>query len=110
MMATQGQVMAFDENRVQLRLPVSALATQQNQHRLSAELSKYLGRPFRVELDSGETALGSTVADAERAERAAARAKMIEDFKNDPFVREVCRMFGGVVDEDSIRPLDPQGK
>lgn len=110
MMATQGQVMAYDENRVQLRLSVSALATAQNQKRLSEALSRHLGRPFRVELESGETDEGSTVADAERAERAAQRAKLIADFKNDPLVQEVCRLFGGVVDEQSIRPIGPEQK
>lgn len=107
MMATQGQVMAYDENRVQLRLSVSALATAQNQKRLSEALSRHLGRPFRVELESGETDEGSTVADAERA---AERAKLIADFKSDPLVQEVCRLFGGVVDEDSIRPIGPEQK
>ena len=28
--------------------------------------------------------------------------------KNDPLVKEVLRVFGGTIDEDSIRPLEDE--
>ncbi len=105
MLASQSQVLKLEENRVQLRLNVAALATEANRRLMAQKLSDYFGRPFRVEFEVGSLDAGSTVADAQRAERAKAHAELVERFKNDPLVKEVLRVFGGTIDEDSIRPI-----
>ncbi len=105
MLATQSQVMALEENRVQLRLSVQALATESNRRLLSDKLSAYLGRPFRVDFEVGDLELGSTLADAQRRERQAAHAALVERFKNDPYVQEVVKIFGGTIDEASVKPI-----
>lgn len=105
MLASQSQVLKLEENRVQLRLNVAALATEANRRLMAQKLSDYFGRPFRVEFEVGSLDVGSTVADAQRAERAKAHAELVERFKNDPLVKEVLRVFGGTIDEDSIRPI-----
>ncbi len=105
MLASQSQVLKLEENRVQLRLNVAALATEANRRLMAQKLSDYFGRPFRVEFEVGSLDAGSTVADAQRAERAKAHAELVERFKNDPLVEEVLRVFGGTIDEDSIRPI-----
>ena len=105
MLASQSQVLKLEENRVQLRLNVAALATEANRRLMAQKLSDYFGRPFRVEFEVGSLDAGSTVGDAPRAERAKAHAELVERFKNDPLVKEVLRVFGGTIDEDSIRPI-----
>lgn len=105
MLATQSQVLSLEENRVQLRLNVAALATEANRRLLEQKLSDYFGRPFRVAFEVGTLDQGSTVADERRAEKAKAHAELVERFKNDPLVKEVLRVFGGTIDEDSIRPV-----
>lgn len=105
MLASQSQVLKLEENRVQLRLNVAALATEANRRLMAQKLSDYFGRPFRVEFEVGSLDAGSTVADAQRAERAKAHAELVERFKNDPLVKEVLRVFDGTIDEDSIRPI-----
>lgn len=106
MLATQSQVMALEENRVQLRLSVQALATDSNRRLLSEKLSAYLGRPFRVDFEVGALERGATLADAERREREAAHAALVERFKSDPLVQEVVKLFGGTVDEASVKPAE----
>ena len=105
MLASQSQVLKLEENRVQLRLNVAALATEANRRLMAQKLSDYFGRPFRVEFEVGSLDAGSTVADVQRAERAKAHAELVERFKNDPLVKEVLRVFGGTIDEDSSRPI-----
>ena len=81
MLASQSQVLKLEENRVQLRLNVAALATEANRRLMAQKLSDYFGRPFRVEFEVGSLDAGSTVADAQRAERAKAHAELVERFK-----------------------------
>lgn len=88
---------------------MQSLVTEANRKLLEARLTAYFGRHFRVDFEAGETDSGSTVAGAERERRAAERREMIERFKSDPLVKEVIRLFGGEVDEDSIRPADESG-
>ena len=76
---------------------------------LAAE-SAYFGRPFRVLFEAGATEAGATVADADRRRRAKEHQEMVERFKNDPLVKEVLRLFGGTIDESSIRPLSEEEK
>lgn len=50
------------------------------------------------------------MADADRRRRAKEHQEMVERFKNDPLVKEVLRLFGGTIDESSIRPLSEEEK
>ena len=77
---------------------------------LKERLSAYFGRPFRVLFEAGATEAGATVADADRRRRAKEHQEMVERFKNDPLVKEVLRLFGGTIDESSIRPLSEEEK
>ena len=47
---------------------------------------------------------------ADRRRRAKEHQEMVERFKNDPLVKEVLRLFGGTIDESSIRPLSEEEK
>ena len=70
-------------------------------------MSARTGRPFRVVFEVGNVE-GTTVADEERRERVDAHRAMVEAFRKDPFVIDVAELFGGTVDEDSIRALQPE--
>lgn len=94
-------MISLTDARVQLRLGVQSLLTEHNKKLLEERISGWLGRPFRVEFLAGTVEAGSTVADAERRE-------LIEQFKSDPVVQEIVRLFNGKIDEDSIRPLTPE--
>ncbi len=105
MLAAQSQVLLLEANRVKLRLGVRSIATEDNRRMLEECLSRYLGRAFRVSFEVGILEEGATVAEAEREERVRARQALIETFKKEPIVREVMRLFGGVIDESSVRPV-----
>ena len=105
-LAAESQVIELTRDRVQLRLGV----TEQNRRFLEERLSAYFGRPFRVLFEAGATEAGATVADADRRRRAKEHQEMVERFKNDPLVKEVLRLFGGTIDESSIRPLSEEEK
>ena len=105
MLAAQSQVLLLEANRVKLRLGVRSIATEDNRRMLEECLSRYLGRAFRVSFEVGILEEGATVAEAEREERVRARQALIETFKKEPIVREVVRLFGGVIDESSVRPV-----
>lgn len=104
-LAAESQVIELTRDRVQLRLGVQSLVTEQNRRFLEERLSAYFGRPFRVLFEAG-----ATVADADRRRRAKEHQEMVERFKNDPLVKEVLRLFGGTIDESSIRPLSEEEK
>lgn len=107
-LASQSQVISLTDARVQLRLGVQSLLTEQNKKLLEERISVWLGRAFRVEFLAGTVEAGSTVADAERRKKEAERRELIEKFKSDPVVQEIVRLFNGKIDEDSIRPLTPE--
>ena len=107
MIAVQGQVLSLTEDSVKLRLGVAALATEPNRRVLAEKMSARTGRPFRVVFEVGNVE-GTTVADEERRERVDAHRAMVEAFRKDPFVIDVAELFGGTVDEDSIRALQPE--
>ena len=103
-LAAQAQVLELTEARVQLRFGVNALLTDANRELMEHRVAGWLGRPFSVEFVAGEAESGTTVAEADRAQRNAEHQALIERFKADPVVRDVVRLLGGTVDEDSIRP------
>lgn len=103
MLAAQAQVTALTADRVQLRLGVQSLVTESNRRFLEERLSAHFGRPFRVIFESGAVEAESTVAGADRVQRERERRELVERFRNDPLVRETIRMFGGEVDEASVR-------
>lgn len=114
-LAAESQVIELTRDRVQLRLGVQSLVTEQNRRFLEERLSAYFSRPFRVlfeagATEAGATEAGATVADADRRRRAKEHQEMVERFKNDPLVKEVLRLFGGTIDESSIRPLSEEEK
>ena len=110
MLAAESQVIELTRDRVQLRLGVQSLVTETNRRFLEERLKAYFGRPFHVIFEAGAAEAGATVADSERRERAEERRQLVERFKNDPLVKEVLRLFGGTIDEDSIRPITDADK
>ena len=102
-------MLELSEARGQLRLGVNALLTEANRALIEERAGAWLGRPFRVEFVAGEADAGTTVADADRARRIAERRALVDRFKADPVVRDVVRLLGGAVDEDSIRPPEADG-
>ena len=57
MLAAESQVIELTRDRVQLRLGVQSLVTEQNRRFLEERLSAYFGRPFRVLFEAGATEL-----------------------------------------------------
>lgn len=109
MIAVQAQVMSLAGDCVKLRLGVAALATESNRRALEEKLSAGVGRPFRVIFEVGELS-GGTVADEERRERLEAHRLMIEDFRKDPFVIDITKLFEGSIDEDSIERIGSENR
>lgn len=105
-LAAQAQVLELTEARVQLRFGVNALLTNENRTLMERRVRDWLGRPFSVEFVAGEAETGTTVAEEDRERRKAEHRALIERFKADPVVKDVVRLLGGTVDEDSIRPLE----
>lgn len=105
-LAASAQVLDLTRSHVKLRLRIAAFATDTNRQLLSEALARYFKNHCLVEFEVGEVE-GETVADAQQRERDEARAKMISDFRNDPFVRTVVERFHATIDEHSIRAADP---
>lgn len=105
-LAASAQVLDLTRSHVKLRLRIAAFATDTNRQLLSEALARYFKNHCLVEFEVGEVE-GETVADAQQRERDEARAKMISDFRNDPFVRMVVERFHATIDEHSIRATDP---
>lgn len=103
-LAAQAQVLELTEARVQLRFGVNALLTSENRTLMERRVRDWLGRPFSVEFVAGEAETGTTVAEEDRERRKAEHQALIERFKADPVVKDVVRLLGGTIDEDSIRP------
>ena len=57
-LAAESQVIELTRDRVQLRLGVQSLVTEQNRRFLEERLSAYFGRPFRVLFEAGATEAG----------------------------------------------------
>ena len=68
-----------------------------------------LAGPLKV-LAAESQVIELTRDDADRRRRAKEHQEMVERFKNDPLVKEVLRLFGGTIDESSIRPLSEEEK
>lgn len=101
-LAQTGEVLELDSNHVKIRLASTAFATEINRERLSEQLTRYFGHRFHVVFETGKIQ-GVTVGDVVSREREIKRKALLEEFKNDDFVKRVVAVFNGTIDEASVK-------
>jgi DNA polymerase-3 subunit gamma/tau len=104
-LARNAELIAFDGNRVELRVPASLayLAEKAYQDKLKVALEADLGAQVVLKVTAGEVK-GESAAALEQGERDARRADAARVVHGDRFVREVVNLFDGAIVEQSIRP------
>ena len=86
---------------VVLKNSSSTLTSDNVRKSLERALSKRLGHPFSVTFQTGEVK-GDTVWAQVNREEAAARQKLIQDFRSSGVVSNIINQFKGEVREDSV--------
>jgi len=81
------------------------LATRAQQDRLRDGLKPALGGSLRIQVDPGKPT-GETAADKAARARMERQAEAESAIDEDPFVREMRKVFDATVDPDSVRPVD----
>jgi DNA polymerase-3 subunit gamma/tau len=105
-LASQTELVAFANNRVQLRLGSSSehLNTQRFFERVNAALNDWLGQEVRLDiaLIDGKLRTPANI-DEEYAENEMAAARL--SIGEDPVVRQLIDRVDAAVDESSIKPI-----
>ncbi|MBQ0808502.1 MAG: DNA polymerase III subunit gamma/tau, partial [Porticoccus sp.] len=91
--------------RFQLDINHSAMYEQTHQHRLVDVLSNYFGEPVTVDIEVGPVTSETPHAHRERT-RAERQASAVESLKHDPNVRRIQDVLGGVLLENTVKPID----
>lgn len=102
-LAQRSELVAHEENRLKLRVPLKTLLDAGALQKLQSAVSDALGRPIRLSADVGATTGPTSAGMAEQA-RAERQRQAEESIYADPFVRELIENFGASVDPTSIRP------
>ncbi|MDX2465159.1 MAG: DNA polymerase III subunit gamma/tau [Porticoccus sp.] len=94
-----------DALRFELDIHNSSLYEPSHQQRLAEVLVKYFGHPVNVEIE-----VGTVVSETPQAYRLRIReerqAAALESLKHDPNVRCIMDVFGGVLLEKTVKPVD----
>ena len=94
-----------DALRFELDIHNSSLYEPSHQKRLAEVLAKYFGHPVSVEIE-----VGTVVSETPQAYRLRIReerqAAALESLKHDPNVRCIMDVFGGVLLEKTVKPVD----
>lgn len=75
--------------------------------KLEAAIGDYLGAPVRLQVVAGEVT-GDTPADENKKANEQRREAAVSAIENDPNVVALREAFDAVIDQDSIRPVDPR--
>jgi DNA polymerase-3 subunit gamma/tau len=107
-LAAQTELKAINNNALTLALPVAHkhLADKVFADKLKAALELATGRRLLLAFEVG-AATESSLAATEKRERAVAKAKGEEAFRDEPFVRDLLVTFDGQVKTETITPLGP---
>ncbi|HEY1328464.1 MAG TPA: DNA polymerase III subunit gamma/tau [Casimicrobiaceae bacterium] len=105
-LAAQSELRAVDGNALTLALPTSHrhLADKAYADKLKTSLEAAVGRRLLLAFEVGETTDASLAAQ-ERRERAEAKAKGEQAFREEPFVRDLLTRFDGRIKSDTVEPL-----
>jgi DNA polymerase III subunit gamma/tau len=91
--------------RFELDINNSAMYEETHQHRLAEALSNYFDQPVTVDIEVGPVTSETPQAYRERT-RAERQAAAVEGLKHDPNVRRIQDVFGGVLLENTVKPID----
>lgn len=103
--ATRSQCVELRRTGVVLRNDLSSLSTDSIRKSLEEIFSRHFGHRFTVTFEKG-AAQGDTVWNQENRAKIAEHAARVRSFKDSPVVRDAMKRFGGVVLEDTVRPLE----
>ena len=91
--------------RFELDINESSLYEENHKQRFADVLAEYFGQPVNVEIE-----VGSVVSETPQAYRLRIREERqqeaLESLKNDPSVRRIMDVFGGVLLEKTVKPID----
>lgn len=106
-LAANCELRELGEGHCLLRLPseFAHLQMKPNPDKLQQALSDYLGRPIRLTIEAGATAV-ETPAAAQGRQRQERQEQAEMAIRNDDFVREAEDLFAASVVEASIKPVD----
>ena len=96
----RGNILRFD-----LDIANSSLYEEGHQKRLADTLSEYFGQPVGVDIEVGAVAVETPQANRLR-KREERQAAALDSLKHDPNVRRVMDVFGGVLLEKTVKPID----
>lgn len=96
----RGNTLRFD-----LDIANSSLYEEGHQQRLADTLSEYFGQPVGVDIEVGAVAMETPQANRLR-KREERQAAALDSLKHDPNVRRVMDVFGGVLLEKTVKPID----
>jgi DNA polymerase-3 subunit gamma/tau len=105
-LAAQSELRAVNGNALTLALPTSHkhLADRSYADKLKAALEAAVGRRLLLAFEVGDTS-DTSLAAQERRQRAEAKAKGEQAFRDEPFVRELITRFDGRVKAETVEPL-----
>jgi DNA polymerase III subunit gamma/tau len=105
-LAAQTELRAVRGNALTLALPASHkhLADRAYADKLKAALEAAVGRKLLLAFEVGD-ATDASLAARERRERAEAKAKGEQAFREEPFVRDLLSRFDGRVKPETVEPL-----
>jgi DNA polymerase-3 subunit gamma/tau len=104
-LAARAELASFEGDRLNLRVPIRALAEGGNLERLKTALARHFGRPMRVAVEVGATS-GPTAAGLAEQARSEKQKAAEEAIYADPLVKELVDSFGASVDPASIKPAE----
>ena len=100
MVEVRGNTLRFD-----LDIANSSLYEEGHQQRLADTLSEYFGQPVDVDIEVGAVAMETPQANRLR-KKEERQAAALDSLKHDPNVRRVMDVFGGVLLEKTVKPID----
>lgn len=109
-LAQHCELLDLGADEITLRLPPAQkpVLNKANQEKLEAALQQHLARPLRLNIVLANTA-GETPVERKRQQRQERQEQAVVSIRNDAFVQQTVDLFGAVIDESSIKPLDPEG-
>ncbi|MEH6617312.1 MAG: DNA polymerase III subunit gamma/tau [Porticoccus sp.] len=91
--------------RFELDINNSAMYEETQQHRLAEVLSNYFDQQIIVDIEVGPVTSETPHAFRERT-RAERQAEAVESLKHDTNVRRIQDVFGGILLENTVKPID----
>ncbi len=91
--------------RFELDINNSSLYEDSHQHRLADVLSEYFNQAVVVEIEVGTVASETPMAHRERT-REERQCAAVDSLKDDINVRQIIDVFGGVLLENTVKPID----